>query len=59
MNENNEKLICVHCGDECPDDTIKIDDKYFCCNGCKTVYQLLNDEELKKLYEEINFGQMA
>jgi len=57
MNQQQPKIICAHCGDDCPDDTIKIDDKYFCCNGCKTVYQLLNDDELKKLYEEINFSK--
>ena len=57
MSETKEDLICVHCGDFCSDDSIRIEDKVFCCNGCKTVYQLLNDDELKKLYDEINFDK--
>lgn len=31
-----------HCGEDCPDMDIKFDEKYFCCNCCQTVYQLLN-----------------
>jgi len=27
------------------------DDKPFCCHGCKTVYQILNDKKLDKYYE--------
>jgi len=55
MSEKIE-IICHHCGDYCSDDSIRIDDKIFCCNGCKTVYQLLNDDELKKLYDEIGLA---
>lgn len=55
MGEKQE-LICHHCGDYCSDNSIRIDDKFFCCNGCKTVYQLLNDDELKKLYDEIGLA---
>ena len=44
------KLICFHCGEECPDDLIKIDDKVFCCNGCKTVYELLHGNNLCEYY---------
>lgn len=44
------KLSCYHCGDECPDDSIKINDKVFCCNGCKTVYQLLDNNNLCNYY---------
>lgn len=45
-----EKLICYHCGEECKDDNIKIDDKLFCCNGCKTVYELLDQNNLCTYY---------
>lgn len=58
MNAENE-LVCYHCGDFCPDKSISIDDKFFCCNGCKTVYQLLNDDELKRLYDEIGLSGNA
>lgn len=43
-------LSCYHCGDECPDDSINIAEKIFCCNGCKTVYELLNGSNLCDYY---------
>jgi Cu+-exporting ATPase len=43
-------LICFHCGDECKDDSIRIDDKLFCCNGCKTVYEILDENKLCNYY---------
>lgn len=46
-----EKKICYHCGLECPNEQIKINDKYFCCNGCKTVYEILNENDLCNYYE--------
>jgi P-type Cu+ transporter len=45
-----EKLICYHCGEECRDDEIHIDVKLFCCNGCKTVYELLDANDLCTYY---------
>lgn len=48
------KIICYHCGDNCRDRSIAIDDKYFCCSGCKTVYEILNQGELCTYY---NFEQ--
>jgi len=44
------KKICYHCGLECPTDDIKINDKYFCCNGCKTVYEMLDANDLCDYY---------
>lgn len=44
------KLICYHCGDECADDSIKINEKIFCCNGCKTVFEMLNENNLCDYY---------
>ena len=43
-------ISCFHCGDECPDDSVKIGEKIFCCNGCKTVYELLNNSNLCDYY---------
>lgn len=48
-------LKCFHCGDQC-DDSIKIEDKVFCCYGCKTVYDLLHKNQLCDYY---NFEQGA
>ena len=45
-----DKLACFHCGDTCPDQTIAIGDKFFCCNGCKTVFEILNANELCDYY---------
>ncbi|MDX9758858.1 MAG: heavy metal translocating P-type ATPase metal-binding domain-containing protein [Bacteroidota bacterium] len=41
---------CYHCGDACDDRDIAIGDKYFCCNGCKTVYELLAEKDLCDYY---------
>jgi len=46
----SEKLICFHCGEECSDNEIKINEKVFCCNGCKTVYELLDANDLCTYY---------
>ena len=45
-----EKLVCYHCGEDCDDNEIKIGDKIFCCNGCKTVYELLESNDLCTYY---------
>ncbi len=44
------KLLCYHCGDICKDKSIVINEKYFCCSGCKTVYEILNQNELCTYY---------
>ncbi len=44
------QLICYHCGDECPDDSIHVNEKIFCCNGCKTVYEILEQNNLCDYY---------
>ena len=49
-NTVDTKLICYHCGDECPDDSIRINEKYFCCNGCKTVYEIFEANNLCDYY---------
>jgi P-type Cu+ transporter len=46
----DSKVICFHCGDVCKDKSIGIDDKYFCCSGCKTVYEILNQGNLCTYY---------
>jgi Cu+-exporting ATPase len=45
-----EKTTCYHCSDDCADETIHLDGQAFCCNGCSTVYQLLQDVGLKDTY---------
>ncbi|RLD19189.1 MAG: ATPase P, partial [Bacteroidetes bacterium] len=48
--ESAGKLLCFHCGEDCPDDQIRIKDKAFCCEGCKMVYEILNAHELTQYY---------
>jgi Cu+-exporting ATPase len=48
------EIICYHCGDICKDKLIEIEEKYFCCSGCKTVYEILNQGGLCTYY---NFEQ--
>ncbi len=42
---------CFHCGDECRNTKIALEDKVFCCSGCKMVYELLNQNELCTYYD--------
>jgi Cu+-exporting ATPase len=42
---------CFHCGDACLDVEIKHDEKSFCCHGCKTVYDILHDNDLSYYYD--------
>ena len=43
-------LNCFHCGDRCPSSDIRIEDKVFCCPGCKTVYEILAANEMCDYY---------
>jgi P-type Cu+ transporter len=63
--KTEQALTCYHCGDECKDDSIRIDEKLFCCNGCKTVYEILDQNKLCNYYNldqtpgispSLNFG---
>ncbi len=50
--ETKKKLTCYHCGLEMTEsETVWFDDKPFCCNGCKTVYEILNQSSLEKYYK--------
>ena len=41
---------CYHCGADSIE-SISLDNKFFCCEGCKTVYQLLDENGLCKYYD--------
>lgn len=41
---------CYHCGQSCDEETIIFDEKPFCCHGCKTVYEILNQNDLADFY---------
>lgn len=40
---------CYHCGQPC-EETIWVEDKAFCCHGCKTVYEILSAGDLCEYY---------
>ena len=43
-------IQCAHCGEQCDRDHIVRNDLYFCCEGCKTVYDLLSEHNLCGYY---------
>lgn len=45
------KNICFHCGDACSTTQIHLDDKLFCCNGCKTVFEIFSENDLTCYYD--------
>lgn len=48
MDTNN----CFHCGNEIiKKDEIIFDNKGFCCNGCKTVYEIFSQNDLSCYYD--------
>jgi Cu+-exporting ATPase len=42
---------CFHCGQGIEKERILFDEKTFCCNGCKSVYEILNANNLNNFYE--------
>lgn len=42
---------CIHCGADCGNAPVIWNGEKFCCNGCKTVYQLLNENKLYNYYK--------
>ncbi len=51
QKETSEKHACYHCGDTCQTEEIKHDDKVFCCDGCKMVFEIINDKGLCDYYD--------
>ncbi len=46
-----EKVACYHCGQPCEEETIIQDSKNFCCQGCRLVYGILNENNLCEYYD--------
>lgn len=46
----DKELFCYHCGETCPNEKIHSEEKVFCCEGCKMVYQILNQSNLCEYY---------
>lgn len=41
---------CYHCGEDCETTNISIEEKTFCCEGCKMVYEIISGHNLCEYY---------
>lgn len=46
-----ESSTCFHCGDPSGSSAIFFDEKSFCCQGCKTVYEIFSENDLTCYYD--------
>ncbi|AXT21270.1 HAD family hydrolase [Flavobacteriaceae bacterium AU392] len=46
-----QDTLCFHCGDNCERNIVWLDEKAFCCNGCKTVYEIFSENDLTCYYD--------
>lgn len=50
-HEGQKKAVnCFHCGTPCRAELFQREEKSFCCNGCLTVFEILNDNGLTDFY---------
>lgn len=49
--QTQSSTTCFHCGENGLKEGITYDGKYFCCGGCKTVYDILNQNGLCAYYQ--------
>ena len=54
MNKTNNihqtKTNCFHCGSECGKNVVAAHQQSFCCEGCKTVFEILQGSNLCNYY---------
>lgn len=43
-------VACYHCGEPCKTNLIVSEDKSFCCEGCKLVFEILSENKLCNYY---------
>jgi hypothetical protein len=46
FDDASTKRGCFHCGELCPDYSLALDGRNFCCFGCQTVFSLLRDKTI-------------
>lgn len=51
IKAGKQSTLCYHCGTACITDSIAIEDKVFCCEGCKLVYEILNNNGMCDYYK--------
>ncbi|WP_296705078.1 heavy metal translocating P-type ATPase metal-binding domain-containing protein [Algoriphagus sp.] len=52
---SNSVIECYHCGEACTDSGLAIDDKNFCCQGCKLVFEVISENDLCSYYDQEKF----
>lgn len=50
LSKTTEQKVCYHCGQDCKEDLLQKNGKNFCCYGCQTVYDILNENDLCEYY---------
>lgn len=50
QQKTTNATVCYHCGEDLPQNTYQLDDKDFCCAGCKGVYKILSENNLCNYY---------
>lgn len=46
-----DEPICFHCGDKVVGQHYECDNRLFCCLGCQTVYEILQQNDLQRYYQ--------
>ena len=55
-HKQEQKIIkCYHCGEVCAEEHLIFAKKNFCCNGCKTVFEILQENDLCQYYDLESF----
>ncbi|TQR32436.1 heavy metal translocating P-type ATPase [Campylobacter sp. MIT 99-7217] len=53
-------MKCSHCKlDFKQEQMIKVEENYFCCTGCKSVFEILHDKGLQGFYERLSHQSLA
>ena len=50
LSVTGQALKCTHCGENCAEETVLVNGKSFCCEGCKLVYEILDENNLCTYY---------
>jgi len=43
--------VCYHCGEPCREGSVSFENYQFCCSGCKTVYEIIENNGLCQYYD--------
>ncbi len=49
--EVSTQILCDHCGEVCVEESLVFEEKHFCCIGCKTVFEILSENNLCGYYD--------